>query len=469
MTQKQTKGILVIEDDATLNRLLLDQLSRLGYLARGAESRAQAIDALKDFDPSLAILDMRLPDTDGMAFLPELCDVCPVVILTAYGSIDQAVEAIKAGAADYLMKPVSPQSLEIALTRALETAALRKVATFWQNQAKVGDAPHMIGDSAAFQKVQRLISLVAPIDTTVLIEGESGVGKELVAKSIHEESPRQANHFVAVDCCTLQENLFESELFGHERGAFTGADVKKEGLIEVAENGTVFLDEIGEVSPAIQAKLLRVLETGKFRRLGGVRDLTANVRFVAATNRNLRSMTDAGDFRSDLYYRLSAFVVAVPPLRERKNDIESIAHYFLVNRKFLRNVDKVFSPQSMKALYDYDWPGNVRELRNVVERAILISANSDKIMREHISIPEKSGSVKTKIEFAFDHQPTLNEIRDIYIQQLLEIHNGNRQEVSKALGMSERNIYRIIKKLGLEEGQPQGKYRETTEPNQQPK
>jgi len=448
---KQQKRVLVVEDDRTLNRLLVEQLSRLGFKARGASSRAQALETLEEFEPSLIILDVRLPDTEGMSLLLELHEVCPVVVLTAYGSVTQAVKAVKAGAAEYLIKPVSPHSLELAVNKALETAALKRNAQFWQEQARPDAGPQMIGNSPAFAEVNRMIGLVSPADTTVLIEGESGVGKELVAQSIHSQSPRSANHFVAIDCCTLQENLFESELFGHERGAFTGADRKKEGLIEVAESGTVFLDEIGEISPAIQAKLLRVLETGQFRRLGGTRDLSANVRFVAATNRSLQEMVGEGSFRSDLYYRLCAFIINVPPLRQRKGDIELIAEHFLQTRKFLRNADKKFTPQTLKALAGYNWPGNARELRNVIERSILISAESPRITPHHISLPKLAESNYAKVEFSFDHEPTLEEIRAYYLSYLLEAHNGNRQEVSKALGMSERNTYRLIKKLGFEQ------------------
>ncbi len=447
---KQQKRVLVVEDDKTLNRLLVEQLTKLGFVARGANSRAAALEVLEVFEPSLIILDVRLPDTEGMSLLLELHEVCPVVVLTAYGSVTQAVKAVKAGAAEYLIKPVSPHSLELAVTKALETAALKRSAQFWQKQARPEAGPKMIGESPEFQEVTRMIDLVAPADTTVLIEGESGVGKELVAQSIHSKSERSANHFVAIDCCTLQENLFESELFGHERGAFTGADRKKEGLIEVAESGTVFLDEIGEISPSIQAKLLRVLETGKFRRLGGTRDLEANVRFVAATNRSLQEMTVEGTFRSDLYYRLSAFIITVPPLRKRKGDIELIARYFLETRKFLRNIDKEFMPQTIKALSEYNWPGNARELRNVVERSILISAESLRIAPQHISLPKMTGNVSAKVEFSFDHEPTLEEIRTFYLAYLLDAHNSNRLEVSRALGMSERNTYRLIKKLGFE-------------------
>jgi DNA-binding NtrC family response regulator len=443
---RRKKRILVIEDDRTLNRLIIDQLVRLGFEARGVFQKKEALETLAEFEPAVIILDMRLPDADGMSLLPSLAEICPVVILTAYGSIGQAVSAVKAGASDYLIKPTSPQSLELAVTRALDNAALKRNAEFWQAQAEKPGWLGMVGESKAIDKVRDLIALVAKADTTVLIEGESGVGKELVAQSVHMASDRSSAHFVAIDCTTLQENLFESELFGHERGAFTGADRRKEGLIEVAEGGTVFLDEIGEIGPTIQAKLLRVLETGRFRRVGGTRDLTANVRFVAATNRDLRAMAESGRFRIDLFYRLSPFIIRVPPLHERKSDIPQLAKYFLETRKFSRNVTKTFTPASLKALSNYSWPGNIRELRNVVERAFLISANSSRILPEHIGLPE-SGNDGASIDLSFQHEPTMNELRDAYLARLLERHDGNRKTVSRALGISERNTYRLIRNL----------------------
>ena len=292
-----------------------------------------------------------------------------------------------------------------------------------------------------------MISIVAGADTTVLVLGESGVGKELVAQAVHANSNRADKHFVAIDCASLQETLFESELFGHERGSFTGADRRKEGLIEIADGGTVFLDEIGEISPAIQAKLLRVLETGKFRRLGGTRDLESDVRFVAATNRDLRTMANGQEFRSDLYYRLSPFEILVPPLRERREDIPALAEFFLANRKFSRNIAKQFAPSALKALTRYGWPGNIRELRNVVERAFLISGRSARILPEHISLPEGDGKDKTGISLSFASEPTLDELRDAYVARLMDRHGGNRQELAARLGISERNVYRILARL----------------------
>lgn len=454
MPEKKVAGsrrsgrVLVIEDDNTLNRLLVEQLARLGFEPRGVTSRAEADRAMTEFEPSLAMLDMRLPDMDGLDYLPELSEQCPVIILTAFGSIAQAVEAVKAGASEYLVKPVSGQSLELAIARVLEKAELRRSAEFWQSQARPSAGPNIIGESAAIREVRRMISIVAGADTTVLILGESGVGKELVAQAVHANSERAAKHFVAIDCASLQETLFESELFGHERGAFTGADRRKEGLVEIADGGTVFLDEIGEISPTIQAKLLRVLETGKFRRVGGTRDLESDVRFVAATNRDLRTMAGGQEFRNDLYYRLSAFEIHVPPLRERREDIPALAEFFLANRKFSRNIAKQFAPSALKALTRYGWPGNIRELRNVVERAFLISGKSARIQPEHISLPEAGdGKAGTGITLAFGSEPTLDELRDAYVAKLVERHGGNRQELAARLGISERNVYRILGKL----------------------
>ncbi|PHP66303.1 Fis family transcriptional regulator [Zhengella mangrovi] len=445
---RRPERVLVIEDDNTLNRLLVDQLTRLGYTARGVTSRADALAALPGFDPALIVLDMRLPDMNGLEFLPELAEQWPVIILTAYGSIAQAVEAVKAGASEYLVKPVSPQSLDLAVKRVLRTLELQRKADYWQSRAsKSAAGPHIIGESPAINEVRRMISIVAEADTTVLVLGESGVGKELVAQAVHANSPRAKQHFVAIDCASLQETLFESELFGHERGAFTGADRRKEGLIEIADGGTVFLDEIGEISPTIQAKLLRVLETGRFRRLGGTRDLESDVRFVAATNRDLRAMASGQEFRNDLYYRLSPFEVHVPPLRERREDIPALAEFFLANRKFSRNIDKQFAPSAVKALTRYGWPGNIRELRNVVERAFLVSGRSARILADHISLPQNGDDGTDAISLNFDSESTLDELRDAYVEKLIDRHGGNRNELAERLGISERNVYRILARL----------------------
>ncbi|HHB12930.1 MAG TPA: sigma-54-dependent Fis family transcriptional regulator [Chromatiales bacterium] len=446
--------ILVVEDDQTLNRLICDQLARHGHSVYGSRSLAEMQAYLNAHEPSLVLLDARLPDGNALERIPELAEEYPIVVLTAFASVADAVEAMKAGAVDYLAKPVRMDELLISVDRALSQAALARDHHFCKRQlaarrgAKNGGG--LVGHSAVLRRVQETIRAVAPEDITVLIHGESGTGKELVAQSIHQHSPRSERNFVVVDCCTLQKDLFESELFGHEKGAFTGADRQKKGLIEAAEGGTLFLDEIGEIDEAAQAKLLRLLETGQYRRLGGTRMLKADVRIVAATNRDLEAMARTGEFRADLYYRLSAFVLAVPPLRERREDIPVLAEHFLRNHDFSCRVSKQWTQQAIRKLVAYEWPGNVRELRNVVERAIILSRDSRKIRPEHIVFgtrePEHPGAVR----LVFEHQPTLEEIEARYLADLLERYSGHRSKVAEVMGVSERSVYRMIRKYGLE-------------------
>ena len=438
---KTGKHILIVEDDAALNRLLCDQLARIGFEAKGTRTVADAQQAIQASEPTLVLLDIRLPDAKGVEAIAIFREICPVVILTAFGSVDQAVEAVRAGASDYLIKPVSIGRLEISIRNAIETRNMRRKIEMLETQSKSGAPTTMIGESAAFQKTLSMVRLVSKADTTVLIEGESGVGKELIAATIHGSSNRSGDQLVTIDCATLHENLLESELFGHERGAFTGAERKKEGLLEVADGGTVFLDEIGEVSPTIQAKLLRVLETSKFRRLGGTRDISVDVRFITATNRDLSAWVKEGKFRGDLYYRLAPFVISVPALRERREDILAIAEFFLTTRSFMRNRVKAFHPDTKRSLVDYDWPGNIRELRNAVERGLLMSADEPEIMPQHIALPVRRDQPS---EFAlhFDHPPTLDELKTVYTQRMLALNGNNRSRTAKSMGVSERNLYR---------------------------
>ncbi|MBP8283816.1 MAG: sigma-54-dependent Fis family transcriptional regulator, partial [Chromatiaceae bacterium] len=356
------KRILLIEDDRVLSRLVAQQLQSLGHEVTHAAGWREADDHLAHHEPHLVIADVKLPDGNSLERLPALVARQPVIVLTAFGSVRNAVAAMKAGAYEYLLKPVSPEELTLVVGRALDEATLRSDHQFCAKRLKARDgcASFMIGVSAPLMRVKETISAVANSDITVLIQGESGAGKELVARAIHDQSPRAARNFIAMDCCTLQEKLFESELFGHERGSFTGADKQKRGLVEGAEGGTLFLDEIGEIEPSIQAKLLRILETGTFRRVGGTRDLQANVRIVAATNRDLAAMGRAGTFRVDLYYRLSAFVIDTPPLRDRRDDIPYLVAHFVQNHNFSRRINKHVSNEAIRRLVSYDWPGNVR-------------------------------------------------------------------------------------------------------------
>ncbi len=447
-----TSEILVIEDDDLLNLMIVQQLEGMGYGVAGVSSLGEAKKYLEKHEPRLIISDMRLPDGDGMDVLPEWCESHSIIILTAYGSVKNAVDAIRAGAADYLTKPVSPDELRLTVERVLDTAALRADHQFYKDrlQARVDSQFFMVGHSPALTRVKEMIDTVADSDMTVLILGESGTGKELVARSIHEQSHRADRNFVTVDCCTLQENLFESELFGHEKGSFTGADKKKSGLIEGAVGGTLFLDEIGEIPLAVQAKLLRVLETGTFRRVGGTRDLKSDVRIVAATNRNLKKMSDTGDFRPDLYYRLEAFNIFTPPLRERREDIPDLINHFIHNHNFSMRVRKSVTNEALRKLIAYDWPGNVRELKNVVERSIILSRNKKTIRGQHLTFgnqeQKQSGFV---LDIPPGKDPTLEELEASFLKMLLDKHAGHRATVAQTMGISERHVYRLIRKYGL--------------------
>ena len=443
--------ILIVEDDLLLSRMLADSLQRMGYQPTSAGTLAEARQALGEIEPALCIADARLPDGEGIDLLENLREVCPVVMTTAYGSVRNAVDAMKAGAEEYLLKPVDLDELEMVVERALKNRALKEDFKFYQSQYKRRNRHNklMVGDSKALYQVEEMNRAVAPTDVSVLIQGESGTGKELAASELHTHSHRNKRNFVALDCCTLQEKLFESELFGHERGAFTGADKQKKGLIESAEGGTLFLDEIGEIDATIQAKLLRVLETGQFRRLGGLKDLHADVRIVAATNRDLEEMSREGTFRGDLYYRLSTFIVHLPPLRERLEDIPALARHFISNHSFSRRIDKQFSKPALNQLMKYHWPGNIRELRNVMERAIILSGDNRHIAPEHLAFCSTlKRDHQTAVQLNFADEPSLERIEREYFHLLMKKHSGHRATIAKILGVSERHVYRMLKKYG---------------------
>lgn len=445
--------ILVIEDDKLLNQMLVHQLEDMGYSVTGVNSLARARAYLNKYEPNLVISDMRLPDGECIKELSDLCDSMPVIVLTAYGTVKNAVEAIRAGAADFLTKPVSPDEFTLTVQRVLDTAALKADHQFCKARLQAKQ-PHMVGQSHALEQVRELIDAVAPSNMNVLVLGESGSGKELVARALHDQSPRAKRNYVALDCCTLQENLFESELFGHEKGAFTGADRQKKGLIEGATGGTVFLDEIGEIPPAIQAKLLRVLETGKFRRVGGTRDLSSDVRIVAATNRNLKKMSDMGDFRADLFYRLESFTIYTPPLRDRREDIPALVEHFIHNLNFsMRAQKKTVTKEAMRKLISYEWPGNVRELKNVVERAIILSRDKKNILAQHLTFSSSEQEKGFQLDISKEQDPTLAELEASYLKMLLNKHAGHRSTVAQVMGISERNVYRLISKYELAENQ----------------
>lgn len=439
------KLILVVDDDQVFNRLLVEQIGDMGLEALGALSWAEAAAILAEREPDLVFLDLRLPDADTPQLVETLSGQFPIIVLTGYGSIRNAVSLIQAGAVEYLTKPVSLDELEITIRRELENAELRRRNAFYQRQLESRRPGPLIGQSRAMEELQTMIDAVAPTEATVLIQGESGTGKEMVAQAIHQGSGRQGREMVTIDGGTLQETLFESELFGHERGAFTSADRQKKGLIEEAAGSTLFLDEIGETTPANQAKLLRVLETGTFRRVGGAKTLKSDVRFVVATNRDLAEMSQTGGFRSDLYFRLASFVIRVPALRERREDIPLLAEHFL--QRFSRGITRKLTPDALKLLVAYDWPGNVRELRNLIERAAILAGRDERIRPEHFG-PLVSRR-EDAVVLAFDREPRLEDVERECLRQSLARHMGNRAKVAQAMGISERNIYRLLKQYDL--------------------
>ncbi len=436
-------SVLVVEDDIVLNQVLVRALTKAGYDMGSARTWTEARAKLDAQAPDVVLLDMNLPDAQDLGPLGEIASDRPTIILTAHGSIDHAVRAMRMGAADYLVKPVNLEELELVIRRAVDGSRLRAGRAVDHAASAARRTPDLLGDSPAMKRLWDLIGAVADTSVTALITGESGVGKELVAHAVHQASGRRHERFVAVDCCTLQETLFESELFGYERGAFTGADRRKPGLIEAAAGGTLFLDEIGDIGAALQAKLLRVLETGRFRRVGATADLRADVRIVAATNRDLQRMVQQGQFRADLYYRLSGFAIEVPPLRERRDDIALLVRHF-TQRRAAGGALHVFSEAALRLLRQYNWPGNVRELRNVVERAVLLAGPNTIVEPRHlpalnadtISLPDTGNLLQG--------EPTLEDIERKYLGILLQRYGGNRRRVAEVLGVSERTAYRMI-------------------------
>jgi DNA-binding NtrC family response regulator len=382
--------ILLVEDKDSLRAMLKLALESQGHHVIEARDEPEAIAALRDSQPALVLSDLRLPKGDGMGVLRAVKDLdteLPVIVMTAHGSIQDAVEAMKHGALDFLAKPVDPDHLLLLVSRALEQQRLLSDYRLLKEEAAARrGGPAIIGEAPALRQVMASIERAAGTDTTVLLEGESGTGKELCARALHDRSARASGPFVAINCAAIPENLLEAELFGYERGAFTGATQRKIGKFEMAQRGTIFLDEIGEMPLALQAKMLRAIETKRIERLGGGASIQVDVRIVAATNRMLRQAVANRQFREDLYFRLSVFPVTIPPLRERKEDIPKLAHHFV--ERVARDVGKkvTLSAEALQMLVEHSWPGNVRELQNAIERAVIL-ADGERILPRHLSLP----------------------------------------------------------------------------------
>jgi DNA-binding NtrC family response regulator len=443
--------ILIVDDEKNTREGLARALSPEHAITL-ADSAEAALSQLAENQFDLVLTDLKMPGLTGLELLErlqELDNPPQAIMLTAYGSIETAVAAMQAGAVDFLTKPINLDSLEMVISRALENRALRQEnAELKRALAEHVGIGNMIGSSNAMRTVSQSIRQVAPARTTVLITGESGTGKELAARAIHDLSDRANQPFLAVHCAALPANLLASELFGHEKGAFTGAQTKRIGRFEAADGGTLFLDEIGEIDPQVQVMLLRFLETRTFERLGGHQPVPVNVRLVAATNRDLRSMVDEGTFREDLYFRLDVVQIRMPALRERREDVPLLLHHFLetFNRENNRQV-KGFSPAALDALTGYDWPGNVRELRNCVERLVVMTP-SDLIDLGHLPEKIRSAAGTATVRIGSDTLDIhLNE--KLLVEQALEASKGNRTEAAKRLGISRRTLHRKLNEYGL--------------------
>jgi len=444
--------ILAVDDERATCEALSEMLTRWGHKVVTAGDGNEALKRAAEFHPDIVLSDLMMPETDGIWLLRALKEEmpdCPVILLTGRGTIDAAVAAIREGAYDFIEKPLDAARLKVCLERALEKKeTLREVQTLRRRLKQVGSMD-LIGQSAAMRKVFELVEKVAPSKASVAITGESGTGKEVVARAVHNLSPRREKPFIAVNCASIPSGLIESEMFGHERGAFTGADQRRPGVFELAHGGTLFLDEVGEIPVELQAKLLRVLEEGKLRRVGGKVELEVDVRVLSATNRDLKAEIKAGRFREDLFFRLNVFQIALPPLRERKEDIPILAQHFI--DKFNADSGKKVSgaaPDALEILKSYEWPGNIRELRNCVERAVIL-CDGELIRREHLP-PDMAGRTPEKQAFKIPFGLTLDTVEKEYILGSLQRNGGNKARTAEILGVSEKTLYNKLNRYAAE-------------------
>jgi DNA-binding NtrC family response regulator len=442
--------VLIIDDEVPLAQAFKKKLEKEGFSVTTAASAHEVFAVLKEETFDVAVLDIKLPDMDGIDLLNKLREMEPafeIVMLTGHASVDTAIRSMKLGAYDYLTKPCKSSELSNVILKAYEKKSLKEQNILLEKQLeRVNFRDQFIGESPRMQEVKRLISLVGRSDVPVLITGETGTGKELIAGAIHASSTRTAHPFVAINSSTLQENILESELFGYKRGAFTGAHGDKMGLLEMAHKGTFFVDEVGDMNLAIQAKLLRVLETGIFIKVGDVRENKVDLRFIFATNKRLEEEVEAHRFRKDFFYRINAFVIHVPPLRERKEDIPLLADYFV--GKFSKGKKrKTVSGQAMKLLFDYEWPGNVRELANMFERAVLLSQGRTEIVADDFPLSVRDGN-RARQPAAKTSPPgdnlRLAAMVKHHIRSVLRHTGGNKSEAARLLGISRKNLYRKI-------------------------
>jgi len=453
--------LLVVDDDAESCEAVAEVLRAEGYMIATAQGGRAALKLVREQAFDVVISDIRMPDLDGVALLRELREADPepsVILMTAFGTVEAALEAIKQGAYDYVSKPLHLEELLLTIRRALEQRRLlRENQQFRAALQERYQIPNIIGVSSRMIDIFKLIARVAPTRSTVLITGESGTGKEVVARALHFNSPRAAAPFVTIDCASLAEGVLESELFGHVRGAFTGAVGARRGLFETANGGTVFLDEIGGISPNTQARLLRVLEQQEVRPIGSNEAVRVDVRLVAATNKDLEGQVKTGHFREDLFYRLNVVRVHLPPLRERREDIPALALHFL--RKYAEANGKAisgFAPETMSRLEGYPWPGNVRELENAIERGVAVSAHPILLpddLPAHIAMSILAGSSGAT---APDSSPllSLDEVARHQIVRVLTVTGGNKKRAAEILSVDRKTLYRLMDRYGIASARP---------------
>jgi DNA-binding NtrC family response regulator len=441
--------LLIVDDDEQLRQTLERRFKRQGLAVTGAGGGEETLLKAAQNRWDVALIDLNMPGMNGIELMEKLKELQPeleVLLLTAQASIETAIQAMKKGAYDYLTKPFHLPDLEAHIQKANEKVHLARRERQWIEQVGYESSRYrLVGSSAPMERAIQLLQKVAPTEATVLVRGASGTGKELVARAIHYNSPRRERPLVTVNCAALHETLLESELFGHEKGAFTGAVQAKAGLVEVADGGTLFIDEIGEMAAGLQAKLLRVLEDGHYRRVGSTQENLADVRVVAATNRPLEEEIKTGAFREDLYYRLNVVTIQLPLLRERRSDIPELVEHFLTSRQIGSTRYRI-EPDALEALVHYDWPGNVRELANVLERAQILA-------QDHVitldDLPENL--TETRASEATTADPNhLREIERRHVVEILHKAKGNKVQAAKALGISRRALYRLIAKYHLE-------------------
>ena len=450
--------VLIIDDEPLMRISISDALKAEGYNVACAATGSEGLKAIKDTSYDVVITDLRLPEVDGVQILKTCRQISPktkVLMITAYGSVDTAVEAMRIGAYDYITKPFSMDELILTVKRLIELRDLEDENIYLKEKIEEKyDFSGIIGKSEKMQDIFEKIRIIAPTDTTVLITGESGTGKELVANAIHFNSPRKNEAFIKVSCAALPETLLEAELFGHERGAFTGALKQKKGRFELAHKGTLFLDEIGEINQTVQVKLLRVLQEREFERLGGTSTINVDVRIIGATQRDLKKEVQKGNFREDLYYRLNVVPVQLPPLRDRKEDILLLMEHFL--KLYSKHMNKPLKGMSIEArefILKYDFPGNIRELENAIRRAVTLSRDKNiqpwDLPEDICTICRDSGKMGERLNYSETLPTAISLFEKQYIARVLEETKGNKTLASKVLGISRKTLWEKSRSYGL--------------------